>query len=789
MMNSTAQPETIFGRLAVRVLRRRRATAWSVVAAIALSVGLALTLRINPNIWFLLPENDRTVLALEELEAVGGRLSLVTLTLKGEPEDTRAWFQEVEKRFAGDERIRSMLYEMPSDLSWHLGLLQVPPKDLEALADRLKGALILGPAVANPFVAASLLDLGPMTKRLKENTSEFAFLPTEGFARMILRPSESPQNLPFTRSLMKDLESVMDELAQEDREVEVLWVGGPYHHTNDDYEGVVHDMKWTGLLAFLLIFTLLSVAFRDAWVLLLVFVPLLVGCGLTFGYAAIVVKELNTFTSFFGTVLFGLGVDFSIHLYTRYREERAQSSTLEEAVVRAWDKVGPPCLAAAATTSVGFASMMAAHFRGFAELGLLLASGVLICLVSVLVVLPLLIYWREKTPVPYPRKPRLPKGGAPPTYRFAPLVLLLLVLGSGFAAIGVTNLETEYDISELRRDGQSWEDLDAERKELARQSFAPVVLSYDDAEAMAAAHDSLGELARSGGFSGVSDVLSVHSLIPRDQAPRLEILREIAAMTGHESYGYLPPAVRQNLAPLADASLSPLTASDLPQGLQDLLGAGSEKHHLMLLARGNLWDLRQSSDLLASVEAQVGDTPAAGQYMVLGSLYRILSRDAPVISLLSFLLVCFGTLLHLRRPVQAAGAVGVLLAGMLWAGAAAATLDIRISMVNVVGISILLGIGVDVVIHLLHRIREEGPGRMLNALASTGWAAALSSTTTVLSFAALSLASQRGIQSLGLLVLVGLTAVTLCAFSLLPVGWMAAWKIGGEMPYEEDGPT
>jgi predicted RND superfamily exporter protein len=65
----------------------------------------------------------------------------------------------------------------------------------------------------------------------------------------------------------------------------------------------------------------------------------------------------------------------------------------------------------------------------------------------------------------------------------------------------------------------------------------------------------------------------------------------------------------------------------------------------------------------------------------------------------------------------------------------------------------------------------------------------LSSTTTVLSFAALSLASQRGIRSLGLLVLVGLTAVTLCAFALLPVGWMAAWKIGGEMPYEEEGPT
>jgi hypothetical protein len=66
----------------------------------------------------------------------------------------------------------------------------------------------------------------------------------------------------------------------------------------------------------------------------------------------------------------------------------------------------------------------------------------------------------------------------------------------------VTNLEKEYDISELRRDGESWEDLDTVRKELARQSFAPVVLSYDDAETMAAAHDFPGRVGAIGRFFG-----------------------------------------------------------------------------------------------------------------------------------------------------------------------------------------------------------------------------------------------------------------------------------------------
>jgi len=98
-----------------------------------------------------------------------------------------------------------------------------------------------------------------------------------------------------------------------------------------------------------------------------------------------------------------------------------------------------------------------------------------------------------------------------------------------------------------------------------------------------------------------------------------------------------------------------------------------------------------------------------------------------------------------------------------------------------------LGIGVDVVIHLLHRIREEGPGRIHKALETTGWAAALSATTTVMSFASLSLAGGRGIRGLGQLVLVGLTAITIAAFLLLPTGWMAAWKLGGELP--EDMPN
>jgi predicted RND superfamily exporter protein len=56
--------------------------------------------------------------------------------------------------------------------------------------------------------------------------------------------------------------------------------------------------------------------------------------------------------------------------------------------------------------------------------------------------------------------------------------------------------------------------------------------------------------------------------------------------------------------------------------------------------------------------------------------------------------------------------------------------------------------------------------------------------TTVMSFASLTLASSKGIQSLGMLVLVGLSTVTLGAFALLPAGWMTSWKIAGDLPQD-----
>ena len=91
--------------------------------------------------------------------------------------------------------------------------------------------------------------------------------------------------------------------------------------------------------------------------------------------------------------------------------------------------------------------------------------------------------------------------------------------------------------------------------------------------------------------------------------------------------------------------------------------------------------------------------------------------------------------------------------------------DIRINIINVVAIPMLLGIGIDVIVHLLHRVRSgDDVGR---ALRTTGMAVLLSTVTTISAFLSLTLADSRGLQSMGLVVLIGLTAVFMSAILLL----------------------
>jgi uncharacterized protein len=774
-----------YGRLAARVIDHPRVTIALVLVLLAASaVSSALWLRINPDLLQLLPPENSVVKAIKDLEREEGGVNLLTIAVTGEePTQVDAFAKLLTARLAALPEVEYALYDVDAELAWNIGLHELPPADLGIIRDRLKAAIALGPAAANPFLASRLLDLGPLTERLKSPGQSPALASSKGVSRILVRPTGSATDTTFAKAFMTDVYEVLSDVDPNSYGARVAWIGGPYRHNVEDLESINHDLAWTTWMSVLLTFLILSIAYRDPRAILLILVPPLVGNGLAFGWAVLAVGTLTTFTSFFTAILVGLGVEFSVHLYSRYREERLKTDDLREAVIRTWDLVGPPSATAAFTAAGAFCSLWAAGFEGFRQMGTLLAGGNLLCFASVLVVLPLFIVWREKRPHAVPlRDIKLKIRERPPTYRLAPLALLILVGFTGLMAFQLPNIPFQYDLSELRTRGLAFKDLDEEQRELAQESYSPVVVSYDDEDSLYEDFVRLGADVKSGALPEIGRVISVYTVLPKDQDRQVEVLREIAALSRDPNVQYLPPQVQENLRLIAAADLRPLVADDLPYALRHVIGAADDKHRMLLFPTGNMWDLRQTVKLHKALERVLPDRKYAGGYLAQSVLFRVIKRDGPRVAFAALGFVFVVTLIDLRSLRTAVGAVSALLAGMIWAGAAMAIFHIKLSMLNFVAIPMLLGIAIDVVIHLLHRLHEEGPGRVLYALATTGWASAVATSTSIVSFGALFVASNEGIRSLGVLVVTGLVVVTTAAFVLVPLGWMTTWKIQGQLP-------
>lgn len=174
------------------------------------------------------------------------------------------------------------------------------------------------------------------------------------------------------------------------------------------------------------------------------------------------------------------------------------------------------------------------------------------------------------------------------------------------------------------------------------------------------------------------------------------------------------------------------------------------------LARFVAWLREQGLDYVGSAEIQV-------------ALEHHMRRDFFLTSGLALVLIFLIVLADLRRVSEAALALLPLLMGYAWMLGGMALLGIRFNFTNIVISPLLIGLGVDGAVHLLHRAREE-PGRegLVRAAAAIAGAILGSYLTTMASFGALLSAQTPGLRFLGASALLGLGFTTLWTVGFLP---------------------
>jgi predicted RND superfamily exporter protein len=109
--------------------------------------------------------------------------------------------------------------------------------------------------------------------------------------------------------------------------------------------------------------------------------------------------------------------------------------------------------------------------------------------------------------------------------------------------------------------------------------------------------------------------------------------------------------------------------------------------------------------------------------------------------------------------------------GMLQLFGVLGLMDVPLNPANMIVLPLILGIGIDDGVHVVHDFRRQtGRYRMS---ASTASSVLITSLTTMVGFGSLMIASHRGLQSLGRVLTVGVSCCLITSLLMLPA--LLAW--------------
>ncbi len=583
-----------------------------------------------------------------------------------------------------------------------------------------------------------------------------------------------------------------------------------------------------GVGSFLVVAILLYVALRSGRLVLATVTSLLFGLVLTAGFATLAIGHLNMISVAFAVLFIGLGVDFGIHLCMRFQELREAGAHPDEALEASARGVGSSLMLCAATTSVGFFAFVPTDFVGVAELGVIAGVGMLIGVTSSFTILPAILAGASADPVGERRLPTLRLPTWP--VRQAPIVVavsaVLLVAGASLLPF------LYFDQNPLNVRDPAAESVQVYQDLLADSDRSPWPLEVlaetaEEADELAARFEVLPEVDRARTLSDFvpDDQAAKLEVIEemayfvdwrglrRKEAPptvedsiaSLKALRnelvaaragdlpaetaravarlEATLSAGVEKLSASEPEARKErlerlegllmsgfpgmLARLARAmEAGPVRLEDLPVHVREERLSRSGRYRVEVVPAE---DLTQSGALDRFVAAGQSITPElagsairiqASAQAVTGALIQALASAVVVILVFLFMLWRHpGDVLLVMLPLLFAG---------VSTGASMVLLEIPFNFADVIVLPLLLGIGVDSGIHMVHRarIREDAGETLLST--STARAVVFSSTTTLASFGTLAMVPHQGMANLGQLLVVGVAWTVLANLVLLP---------------------
>lgn len=708
-------------------------------------------------------------------------------------------------------------------------LLYLSEEDLKILRDRISDGGIrervqflkarLSSVSVSPLTAYDPLDLLPLFQKNVPLGSLSRAMDSSGYflsadRRMILlvgKPRGLAPDVHYDEMLVEKIKTAED-LAREAfvqrkdlpaasllKDLKIGLTGG-FIHALEDSRILRKELLLNFSISLFGVLFLVVLAFRSGISIVYALFPLLLSPLLTLGLLFPFMGRLSESTGAFSAIILGLSIDFIILLYARYLEERNAGEKISPALEKSLKGVGPGIFTGAVTTAAAYYALLISDFRGARELGLLTGTGILISLGCALLLFPALVSWREG------KKPNAPSlrgmasfSGLEHLSTFSlrhPLGVVILCVAISLGLLyWAFEVKLNNDPKRLRPGGHSSVALEARVQEEMEEGLETIVVMKEEKKVEEAleVQGIWRKIFGEGKGAGlpISRFENLAGFIPplSQQKRNLEWiesqgrsafdpegvgkkLRDALRKEGLRVEPFEPgiTGLEEMLANRELLTWEQVEGSPLKEmGKRFLKKQGNSFLSVAYLhIRPNFWLDPRSKDFLGSLERSAPGTHITSPKLVQKELEDMMTGEAWKVFFLALAMVSALIYLDFRSLWFTFLSLLPVALASLWTLGLMGIWKINLNFMNLVVFTMVLGMGVDYGVHILHRVQESPTGDWEIHLEQVSKGVVLAALTTLVGFGSLAFSAYPGLQSMGVVTLMGVGFSLLMALTLVP---------------------
>jgi hopanoid biosynthesis associated RND transporter like protein HpnN len=649
-------------------------------------------------------------------------------------------------------------------------------------------------------------------------------------AFLLTRPIVQEGSFTAAEASVKGMAEIVASTRAAYPDLEVGMTGLPVLET-DEMTASQQDTQTASWLALVGVGALYFVVFRGFRYPLLTMATLLVGTAWAGGWLTLTVGHLNILSATFAMMLIGMG-DYGVLWVTRYEQDRSTGLGVIAAMRATAASVGPGILTAGAGTALAFFAAMLADFQAVAELGWIAGSGVLLCALACFTVMPALLVITDRRCVvdasvtlEASHAAWLPLLARKPRWVICFSVALTLI-------VGYSAFKVHYDHNLLHLQAHGLESVQWEQKLIERTAGASwhalsSTTSQKEALALKARYEQLPEVAR---VVELASLIPLEQEKKKEQLVDIQYrLRRLPDRGTEIPHPYPDPTELKKelvvligqLQPLADVSPEPLlhelrrilvalrdkiedvsprlaetrlqeferrltadliddlhhlraaskpgaiTLADLPGDFRERYMSPNGKWLLRVFAKESLWEfgpLEHFCKQIQTVDSEATGKPFTTMEGLKGMKNGFLWAGVYALGAIVIVLI-----LDFRRPKHILAALAPLGMGVLITLGIMGICGLSLNPANMIAFPLILGVGVDNGVHVLHDfLSRRGDDKRYLLSHTIGQGIFVAALTTILGFGVLMISRHQGLFGLGFILTLGVTCCMVSALVFLP---------------------